>query len=84
MNRCKEHFSPAKIQYLLKEAGYTQKRIAEEEGVSEMAVSAVINGHRVSKRLMLAVARRIDTHPKTVFGCRFDRAGIIGRPKKSH
>ncbi|RJQ78936.1 MAG: XRE family transcriptional regulator [Desulfobacteraceae bacterium] len=68
MNQFNTHYSPAKIQYLLKEAGYTQKQIAEEEGVSEMTVSNVINFNRVSKRLMIAVASRIKPIQKKCSG----------------
>lgn len=75
-------YSPAKIQYLIKEAGWNQKQIAIEEGVSEMAVSNVIRHRRVSKRLMAAIARRINVDPEKVFADKFSRAGLRGRPKK--
>ena len=43
MTECNHHLTPAKIQCLLKESGYTQKQIAQEEEVSEMAISNVVN-----------------------------------------
>jgi transcriptional regulator with XRE-family HTH domain len=65
------NYTPARIQYLLKEAGVTQKQIARELGVSEMSVSDVINFRMVSKRLMREISKRIDADPKTVFAWYF-------------
>jgi len=73
MKQTPTHYTPAKIQYLLKEAGITQRAIAYEQGVSEIAVSDVINFRLVSKRLMKAVARHIDADPKHVFAWYFDQ-----------
>lgn len=69
MNQCSNHteYTPARIQYLLKEAGVTQKQIARELGVSEMSVSDVINFRMVSRRIMRAVARRIGADPRAAF-----------------
>ena len=69
MNPCstQNDFTPARIQYLLKEAGVTQKQLARELGVSEMSVSDVINFRMVSRRLMREIARRIGADPKAVF-----------------
>lgn len=44
------------IQALLKKRGITQKEIAQKLGVSEMAVSKVINKTSVSDRIMRAIA----------------------------
>ena len=71
MNQCSTNFSPAKIQCLLKERGITQKMIAVELCVSEMAVSDVINFRMVSQKLMREIARRIDADPKAVFAWYF-------------
>ncbi len=73
MPRCNTVYTPAKIQYLLKERGITQKRIAEEEGVSEMSISDVINHKLVSRRLMVAVAKRIGADYRAVFSWYFDQ-----------
>lgn len=74
-------FSPARIQYLLKERGITQKQIAIEENRCEMIVSDVINLKRVSKKIMDAIAYHINVNPQIIFGRRYNRAGIKGRPK---
>ena len=71
MNRRKQTYTPAKIQYLLKEAGVTQKQIALEEGKSEMSVSDVINFKMVSRPLMRAIARRIGVDHRIVFAWYF-------------
>ena len=74
MNQCNHgQFTPARIQYLLKEAGVTQRQIAEELGVSEMSVSDVVNFRMVSKRLMSDVARRIGADPRAVFAWYFSQ-----------
>ena len=73
MPQCTTVYTPAKIQYLLKERGITQKQIAEEEGVSEMSISDVINHKLVSHRLMRAVAKRIGADHRTVFSWYFDQ-----------
>ena len=71
MTECNPAYTPAKIQYLLKERGITQRKIASEEGVSEMSISDVINGKMVSRRLMRAVAQRIGADYRTVFSWYF-------------
>ena len=62
-----QSYTPAKIQYLLKEAGVTQKQIAAELGVSEMMVSKVVHFNAVSHRIMVAIARRIGEPHHRVF-----------------
>lgn len=64
-------YTPAKIQWLLKEAGITQKQIAQEQECSEMAISLVINFHSVSNRLMKAVAKHIGVDYRDVFAWHF-------------
>lgn len=59
--------TPNKIQYELKERGITQKQIAEQIGVSEMAVSKVINKLIVSDRVMRAVCEKLDKDCRIVF-----------------
>ena len=71
MNQSKQQYTPAKIQYLLKEAGVTQKQIANEQGVSAMAISLVVNHRSVSLRLMKAVARHINADYRDVFAWHF-------------
>lgn len=71
MTECNPVYTPAKIQYLLKERGITQKQIAAEEGVSEMSISDVINGKLVSRRLMRAIAQRIGADHRAVFSWYF-------------
>ena len=71
MTQRKQGFTPAKIQYLLKEAGVTQKQIADEQGVSAMAISLVVNHRAVSHRLMKAVARHINADHRDVFAWHF-------------
>lgn len=67
MNPNDEKFTPARIQFLLKERKITQKMIALEEGKSEMSVSDVINFKMVSDPLMRAIARRIGYDHQVVF-----------------
>ena len=71
MPECTTVYTPARIQYLLRERGITQKQIAEEEGKSPMSVSDVINFRMVSKKLMEAIAQRIDADPEEVFAWYF-------------
>ncbi|MBW1666880.1 MAG: helix-turn-helix domain-containing protein [Deltaproteobacteria bacterium] len=58
---------PADIQARLKKRGITQKEIADELGVTEVAVSKVINKSSVSDRIMKAVARGIGEDHRAVF-----------------
>ena len=58
---------PADIQAALKKKGITQKKIARDLGVCEMAVSLVVNKVMVSDRTMRAVADRIGRDPHAVF-----------------
>lgn len=78
MTHSNQSFTPAMIQYQLKERGITQKQIAIEEGKSEMSVSDVINFRMVSKDLMSAVAHRINADPEDVFAWYFCQ----GRPRR--
>lgn len=64
-------YTPAKIQWLLKEAGITQKQIAQEQECSEMAISLVVNHRSVSRRLMKAVAKHIGADYRDVFAWHF-------------
>lgn len=58
---------PLEIQFELKKLKITQKKIAEELGVSEMIVSKVINKQMVSDRVMRAVAKAINWDHRAVF-----------------
>ena len=58
---------PADIQAALKRKDISQKEIAEELGVSEMAVSLVINKVMVSNRIMRAVANKIGKDALVIF-----------------
>lgn len=60
-------FTPRDIQNELKDRQITQKEIAQEQQVSEMSVSDVINFHMVSRRLMAAIAEKIERDPAEVF-----------------
>lgn len=73
MNQCSNHshFTPGKIQAMLRDRGITQKAIASELGVSEMSVSDVIHFRMVSRKLMREIARRIDADPEAVFAWYF-------------
>lgn len=81
MNQAAEKFTPARIQYLLKEAGITQKQIAQEEGKSEMVISDVINFKMVSRPMMEAIARRIGFDHRVVFAWYFEQK-ICKRPEQ--
>lgn len=60
---------PADIQAELKKRGITQKMIAQELGLSEFHVSAVINypKARPSDRVFRAIAKKIGRDPWEVF-----------------
>ncbi len=55
------------IQELLRKRGVTQKAIAEKCGVTPMAVSLVVRGRSVSRRVMLEVAIAIKKRASEVF-----------------
>jgi transcriptional regulator with XRE-family HTH domain len=63
----KNNITPLDIQHELKRRGITQKEIAQEQQVSEMSVSDVINFRMVSRRLMAAIAEKIEKDPTEVF-----------------
>lgn len=54
-------------QFALKSKGITQHRLAAELGVSDISVSDVINGHRVSDRIMRKIAAAIGEDVRLVF-----------------
>jgi len=58
---------PADIQAALKKKGIRQKEIAQDLGVSEMAISLVVRKIMVSDRTMHAVADRIGRDPHVIF-----------------
>jgi transcriptional regulator with XRE-family HTH domain len=60
-------FTPRDIQNELKDRQITQKEIAQEQQVSEMSISDVINFRMVSRRLMAAIAEKIEKDPTEVF-----------------
>jgi lambda repressor-like predicted transcriptional regulator len=60
-------FTPLDIQYHLKKRGVTQKQLARELAVSDMAISYVIHGKLVSRRIMIAIADTIEMPPEDVF-----------------
>ncbi|MDX9820646.1 MAG: helix-turn-helix transcriptional regulator [Syntrophales bacterium] len=47
--------------------GITQKSLAQKIGVSDISVSDVINDHRVSDRIMRAIAEAIGSDVRLVF-----------------
>jgi transcriptional regulator with XRE-family HTH domain len=60
-------FTPLDIQYHLRKRGITQKQLAQKLKVSDMAISYVIRGKLVSKRLMVAIADAVEMPPEDVF-----------------
>jgi len=58
---------PIDIQSRLKKRGISQKEIAIDAGVSEMAISLVIRKLSVSDRLMKMIAGRIEMDHREVF-----------------
>jgi len=59
--------TPMQRKEALREAGITQKTIAEELGVTSTSVSLVINGRFVSRRIMSAIAEKIGKPREEVF-----------------
>lgn len=64
---------PADIQAALKKAGFTQKQVAEELGLSAMHISEVVNKKRVSDRTMRFIASKLgrshfEVFPEYYFG----------------
>lgn len=60
-------FDSDDIQYLLKKKKLTQKDLAAKFGVTEMAISKVINFKMTSERLMKAISRELGVPYKTLF-----------------
>jgi len=58
---------PADIQHRLKKRGIKQRKLAEDLGVSETAVSFVIHRKSVSDRIMRAISDAIGEDPHFVF-----------------
>lgn len=54
-------------QYALKKKGITQHKIATDLGVADVSVSDVINGNRVSDRIMRGIAASIAEDVRLVF-----------------
>jgi transcriptional regulator with XRE-family HTH domain len=59
--------TPLDRQFALKKKGITQNKIAADLGVSPISVSDVINGHRVSDRIMRAIAAALGEDVRLVF-----------------
>jgi len=57
----------ADIQAALKKKGITQRALAIELEVSCFTISEVINKHRVSHRIMQAIANKIGRKPHKAF-----------------
>ncbi len=58
---------PLDRQFALKRRGITQHQIALDLGVSDISVSDVINGRRVSDRIMRGIAAAIGEDVRLVF-----------------
>ena len=58
---------PSEIQKRLKDHNLTQRAVAKKIGVSEVAVSDVVKGRRISDRIMRAVADAISDDVRLVF-----------------
>jgi len=59
--------TPLEIQFDLRKKGITQKSIADDMGVCQMAVSKVIRKESISDRIMKTIAAKIDRHHYEVF-----------------
>jgi len=59
--------TPNEIKKAIKKNDTTQKAIANKLGVSEMAVSHIVNKNQISNRIMQEVARAIGKDPFKVF-----------------
>lgn len=58
---------PSEIQFELKKRGVTQRMVADQEGVSPISVSKVINRLIISDRLMRAISKAINEDYRLVF-----------------
>jgi lambda repressor-like predicted transcriptional regulator len=65
---------PEEIKLLLKERGATQVEIAEVVGVSQAAVSAVINGVARSRRIAMTIAHFLDKEVNELWPGRYPKA----------
>lgn len=59
--------TPSEIQKRIKDANTTQRAIAQKIGVSEVSVSDIIKGRRISDRVMRTVAEAIGDDVRLVF-----------------
>jgi len=59
--------TPLEIQFELKKKEITQKELALDLGVCEMAVSLVINKRSISDKIMKAISRAIKRDHRAVF-----------------
>lgn len=66
--------TPLDRQYALKKKNITQHKIATDLGVSDISVSDVINGLRVSDRIMRGIAEAIGKDARLVFAEYYLRA----------
>jgi len=59
--------TPNQRQFALKEKNLTQRAIAQKIGVTEVSVSDVIKGRRISDRIMRTVADALGDDVRLVF-----------------
>ena len=59
--------SPSEIQKRLKDHDLTQKALAQKIGKSEMSVSVVVRGQRISNYIMRGIADAINQDVRKVF-----------------
>jgi len=59
--------TPLQRQFTLRDKGSSQAQVARDLGVSPISVSDVINGHRVSDRIMRGIAAAIGQDVRRVF-----------------
>lgn len=59
--------TPSEIQKRIRDAKTSQRAIAHKLDVSEVSVSDVVNGKRVSDRIMQVVAETINKDKRMVF-----------------
>ena len=59
--------TPSEIQKQLKDHNLSQRAVAQRVGVSEVSVSDVVNGRRISDRIMRSIAEALGKDVRLVF-----------------
>ncbi len=71
--------TPSEIQKQIKDHGLTQKAVAKKIGKSEMSVSVVVRGQRISDYVMRGIAEAIGHDVRQVFPWYYNQP-----PKRRH